>query len=74
MTVDLRPLSRVQRFWTSMAWKGSSALGNPTWKYLFRCIDIRSISGEEELLTVSAKHGVIPRSMMNSYNVQAESS
>ncbi len=30
-------------------------------KYLFDCIDVRSKTGSEELLTVSAKYGVIPR-------------
>ena len=30
-------------------------------KNLFRCIDIRSSTGEEELLTVSSEHGVVPR-------------
>ena len=31
-------------------------------KRLFRCIDIRSSAGEEELLTVSSDRGVVPRS------------
>ena len=30
-------------------------------KNLFRCIDIRSATGEEELLTVSSDRGVVPR-------------
>lgn len=30
-------------------------------KNVFRCIDIRSQTGDEELLTVSAKDGVVPR-------------
>ena len=30
-------------------------------KKLFRCIDIRSATGEEELLTVSSDRGVVPR-------------
>lgn len=34
-------------------------------KYLFRCIDIRSSTGEEELLTVSSNFGVIPRRSAN---------
>ena len=31
-------------------------------KTLFRCVDIRSSMGEEELLTVSSERGVVPRS------------
>jgi len=31
-------------------------------KELFRCIDIRSSTGEEQLLTVSSERGVVPRS------------
>ncbi len=30
-------------------------------KYIFDVVDIRSITGHEELLTVSSKHGVVPR-------------
>ncbi|MBC8137158.1 MAG: restriction endonuclease subunit S [Fibrella sp.] len=30
-------------------------------KNLFRCIDVRSKTGEEEMLTVSSKDGVVPR-------------
>ena len=31
-------------------------------KVLFRCIDVRSSTGGEELLTVSSERGVVPRS------------
>lgn len=31
-------------------------------KWLFQCVDIRSSTGQEELLTVSSKRGVVPRS------------
>ncbi|HOP98623.1 MAG TPA: restriction endonuclease subunit S [Verrucomicrobiota bacterium] len=31
-------------------------------KALFRCIDVRSSTGDEELLTVSSERGVVPRS------------
>jgi len=34
-------------------------------KVLFRCIDVRSSSGDEELLTVSSERGVVPRSSAN---------
>jgi type I restriction enzyme S subunit len=42
-------------------------------KYLFQCIDIRSTTGAEELLTVSAKYGVVPRSSMKVTMFKAES-
>ena len=31
-------------------------------KYVWDCVDVRSTTGEEELLTVSSKKGVLPRS------------
>ena len=31
-------------------------------KFLFRCVDVRSETGAEELLTVSSERGVVPRS------------
>ena len=31
-------------------------------KYLWACVDVRSATGEEELLTVSSERGVLPRS------------
>ena len=34
-------------------------------KSVFKPVDVRSVSGEEELLTVSAEHGVIPRKSIN---------
>lgn len=34
-------------------------------KYIFHCIDIRSSTGNEELLTVSSERGIIPRSSAN---------
>jgi type I restriction enzyme S subunit len=42
-------------------------------KALFRCIDIRSSTGEEELLTVSSARGVIPRSSTTVTMFKAES-
>ena len=44
-------LGRIPRHWTM-----SRA------KWLFRCVDIRSSTGQEELLTVSSKRGIVPRS------------
>ena len=42
-------------------------------KRLFSCIDIRSSTGKEELLTVSAEHGVIPRASATVTMFKAES-
>ena len=42
-------------------------------KFLFRCIDVRSSTGKEELLTVSSERGVVPRSSATVTMFQAES-
>jgi type I restriction enzyme S subunit len=42
-------------------------------KYLFRCIDTRTTTGSEELLTVSAERGVVPRSSIKVTMFKAES-
>ena len=42
-------------------------------KHVFRCIDVRSKTGTEERLTVSAKHGVVPRSSMKVTMFEAKS-
>lgn len=42
-------------------------------KYLFDCVDVRSSTGEEELLTVSAENGVVPRNTMKVTMFEAES-
>ena len=42
-------------------------------KILFHCIDIRSSTGEEELLTVSSSRGVIPRSSTSVTMFKADS-
>jgi type I restriction enzyme S subunit len=42
-------------------------------KALFRCIDIRSQTGEEDLLTVSSERGVVPRRSANVTMFKAES-
>lgn len=42
-------------------------------KSVFKCIDIRSESGEEELLTVSSNDGVVPRSQKTVTMFMAES-
>ena len=42
-------------------------------KWLFDCIDVRSTSGDEELLTVSSERGIIPRSDATVTMFKAES-
>lgn len=42
-------------------------------KNVFRCIDVRSSTGEEELLTVSSERGVVPRSSATVTMFKAES-
>lgn len=42
-------------------------------KTLFRCIDVRSQTGQEELLTVSSERGVVPRRSANVTMFKAES-
>jgi type I restriction enzyme S subunit len=42
-------------------------------KVLFRCIDVRSATGAEELLTVSAERGVVPRASATVTMFKAES-
>lgn len=42
-------------------------------KYLFQTVDIRSESGNEELLTVSAQHGIVPRKSAKVTMFKAES-
>ena len=42
-------------------------------KALFQCIDVRSSTGEEELLTVSSKQGVVPRRSATVTMFKAES-
>ncbi len=42
-------------------------------KALFRCVDVRSSTGEEELLTVSSERGVVPRRSANVTMFKAES-
>lgn len=42
-------------------------------KAIFRCIDIRSSTGDEELLTVSSDRGVVPRSSATVTMFKAES-
>ena len=42
-------------------------------KLIFQCIDVRSSTGEEDLLTVSSREGVVPRSATTVTMFKAES-
>lgn len=70
---DLLPYSETRA--TALPW--ASTLPNH-WrieraKSMMRAIDVRSVSGDEELLTVSSSRGVIPRASANVSMFKAES-
>jgi type I restriction enzyme S subunit len=58
-----------------MTWLGKVPVhwGVKRGKALFRCIDVRSPTGTEELLTVSSERGVVPRSSATVTMFKAES-
>jgi len=61
MTADLRPYPAMKD--SGVPWLGEVP---EHWevvrgKNLFRCVDVRSKTGEEELLTVSSERGIVPR-------------
>lgn len=60
---------------TPLPWVASlpSHWGIKRAKSLMKTIDVRSVSGEEELLTVSSKHGVVPRTSTSVSMFKAES-
>ena len=73
MTSDLKPYSAYKD--SAISWLNQIPVH---WnllrgKFLFRCIDVRSSTGEEELLTVSSERGVVPRSSATVTMFQAES-
>ena len=73
MTSELRPYSAYK--YTDVPWLGEVP---KHWtvkrgKALFHCVDIRSSTGEEELLTVSSERGVVPRSSATVTMFKAES-
>ncbi len=73
MIHDLKPYSAYKD--SSVPWMGE--IPN-TWRVLrgknvFRVIDVRSETGNEELLTVSSKDGVVPRSQKTVTMFKAES-
>lgn len=73
MIADLKPYPAMRE--SGIAWLGNVPAH---WevqrgKALFRCIDVRSTTGDEELLTVSSDRGVVPRSSANVTMFKAES-
>ncbi|MGA2804540.1 MAG: restriction endonuclease subunit S, partial [Acidimicrobiales bacterium] len=73
MITDLAPYAAYKD--SGLPWLGSIP---EQWtvkrvKNLFRCIDVRSSTGDEELLTVSSSRGVIPRRLTTVTMFKAES-
>ena len=73
MIADLKPYSAMKD--SGVGWLGDMP---EHWevrrgKALFHCVDVRSSTGEEELLTVSSEHGVVPRSSATVTMFKAES-
>ena len=74
------PLTRLRHPYPAYKPSGVEWLGNVPahWemrrgKHLFQPIDVRSDTGDEELLTVSAQRGVVPRESANVTMFKAES-
>jgi len=70
---DLKPYSKMKD--SNVPWLGEVP---EHWdvkrgKEIFRCIDVRSSTGTEELLTVSSGRGVVPRSLATVTMFKAES-
>lgn len=73
MILDLKPYPEMKD--SGLLWLGAIP---EHWdikrgKAIFRCIDIRSSNGKEELLTVSSNRGVVPRSSATVTMFKAES-
>ena len=73
MSADLTPYPAMKG--SGVAWLGEVP---EHWtvkrgKALFHCVDVRSSTGEEELLTVSSERGVLPRSSATVTMFKAES-
>src|SRR5688572_3023838 len=70
---DLRPYSEYKLLGLPWAESIPSHWFVRRGKSIFKCIDVRSETGDEELLTVSAAHGVIPRRTATVTMFKAES-
>ena len=70
---DLKPYPKTEDSCVEWLGKVPTHWGLLRSKFLFRCIDVRSRTGEEELLTVSSERGVVPRSSATVTMFQAES-
>ncbi len=73
MTHDLKPYPKYKN--SGLPWLGRIPAH---WevkkaKHIFRCIDVRSETGNEQLLTVSSERGVVPRSSIKVTMFKAES-
>ncbi len=73
MVADLKPYPLMKD--SGLPWLGEvpEHWGLRRGKNLFRCIDVRSSTGDEELLTVSSGRGVVPRRSATVTMFKAES-
>ena len=73
MIADLKPYPAMKD--SGVPWLGEvpEHWGLKRGKNLFRCIDVRSSTGDEELLTVSSERGVVPRRSATVTMFKAES-
>jgi type I restriction enzyme S subunit len=73
MIADLKPYPAMKD--SGLPWLGEvpEHWGLKRGKNLFRCIDVRSSTGDEELLTVSSERGVVPRRSATVTMFKAES-
>jgi type I restriction enzyme S subunit len=73
MNRDLKPYPEYKDSGVPWLGKVPAHWGMKRGKNLFRCVDVRSETGEEELLTVSSERGVVPRRSANVTMFKAES-
>ena len=62
MIHDLKPYPRLTESGVAWMYRIPTHWKVLRGKFLFRCVDVRSKNGEEELLTVSSDQGVVRRS------------
>lgn len=73
MIADLKPYSAMKDSGVEWLGKMPAHWNIQRGKYIFHCVDRRSKTGDEELLTVSAANGVIPRKATSVTMFKAES-
>ena len=73
MIHDLKPYPRLTESGVAWMYRIPTHWKVLRGKFLFRCVDVRSKNGEEELLTVSSDQGVVRRSSVAVTMFKAES-